>query len=159
MRKIIQMTTPVSDSNDPNLPLELAIHKTSYLLTDLFLGEGRPFRKAMEKKLFKEDIENRRIRFDVGGYAEYYKDPETERMKMKYIVVTGLWLWVTLKEHRKDQSGYDALQSMYMQGKLEEYLHEQGVNMPSHKADETERLLTYLSQDIPCVWDYFRVDE
>ena len=158
MRKIIQMTRPVSDSNDPNLPLELAIHKTSYLLTDLFLGEGRPFRKAMEKKLFKEDIENRRIRFDVGGYAEYYKDLEAGRMEMKYIV-TGLWLWVTLKEHRKDLSGYDVLQSMYMQGKLEEYLYEQGVNMPSQNAAETERLLTYLSQDIPCVWDYFRVDE
>ena len=126
MRKIIQMTRPVSDSNDPNLPLELAIHKTSYLLTDLFLGEGRPFRKAMEKKLFKEDIENRRIRFDVGGYAEYYKDLEAGRMEMKYIV-TGLWLWVTLKEHRKDLSGYDVLQSMYMQVKLEEYLYEQGV--------------------------------
>ena len=45
------------------------------------------------------------------------------------------------------------------EGKLEEYLYEQGVDMPSHNADETERLLNYLSKDIPCVWDYFRVYE
>jgi len=156
MEKIIQMTRPVRDSFNPNLPLELTIHKTSYLLTDLFLGEGQPFRKELEKKLFVEDIENRRIVFDVGGYAENYKDPITGRMKEKFIV-KELWLWVTMKEHRKEQSGYDVLQSMYMQSKLEEYLHEQGVNMPSHNADETERLLNYLSQDIPCTWDYFCV--
>ena len=156
MEKIIQMTRLVRDSFNPNLPLELTIHKTSYLLTDLFLGEGQPFRKELEKKLFVEDIENRRIVFDVGGYAENYKDPITGRMKEKFIV-KDLWLWVTLKEHRKEQSGCDVLQSMYMQSKLEEYLHEQGVNMPSHNADETERLLNYLSQDIPCTWDYFCV--
>ena len=156
MKKIIEMIKPVADSCNPNLPLELTIHKTSYLLTDLFLGEGQPFRKKMEKKLFKEDIENRRIIFDVGGYAEYYKDPRTGRMEAQFIV-TGLWLWVTVNEHRKKQRGYDEMQSHYMQGELEEYLHEQGVDMPSHNADETEDLLNFLSRDIPCVWDYFSV--
>ena len=156
MKKIIEMIKPVADSCNPNLPLELTIHKTSYLLTDLFLGEGQPFRKKMEKKLFKEDIENRRIIFDVGGYAEYYKDPRTGRMEAQFIV-TGLWLWVTVNEHRKKQRGYDEMQSHYMQGELEEYLHEQGVDMPSHNADETEKLLNFLSRDIPCVWDYFSV--
>ena len=156
MKKIIEMIKPVADSCNPNLPLELTIHKTSYLLTDLFLGEGQPFRKKMEKKLFKEDIENRRIIFDVGGYAEYYKDPRTGRMEAQFIV-TGLWLWVTVNEHRKKQRGYDEMQSHYMQGELEEYLHEQGVDMPSHNVDETEKLLNFLSRDIPCVWDYFSV--
>ena len=156
MKKIIEMIKPVADSYNPNLPLELTIHKTSYLLTDLFLGEGQPFRKKMEKKLFKEDIENRRIIFDVGGYAEYYKDPRTGRMEAQFIV-TGLWLWVTVNEHRKKQRGYDEMQSHYMQGELEEYLHEQGVDMPSHNVDETEKLLNFLSRDIPCVWDYFSV--
>ena len=112
----------------------------------------------MEKKLFKEDIENRRIRFDIGGYAEHYKDAQTGRMKVKFIV-NHLWLWICVREHRQQQSGYDELQSHYMQGKLEEYLHEQGIDMPSHGADETERLLNFLSKDIPCVWDYFRVYE
>lgn len=156
MKKMIEMIKPVADSCNPNLPLELTIHKTSYLLTDLFLGEGQPFRKKMEKKLFKEDIENRRIKFDVGGYAEYYKDPRTGRMEAQFIV-TGLWLWVTVNEHRKKQRGYDEMQSHYMQGELEEYLHEQGIDMPSHNADETEDLLNFLSRDIPCVWDYFSV--
>ena len=158
MKKMIEMIKPVADSCNPNLPLELTIHKTSYLLTDLFLGEGQPFRKKMEKKLFKEDIENRRIKFDVGGYAEYYKDPRTGRMEAQFIV-TGLWLWVTVNEHRKKQRGYDEMQSHYMQGELEEYLHEQGIDMPSHNAEETERLLNFLSKDIPCVWDYFRMYE
>ena len=156
MKKMIEMIKPVADSCNPNLPLELTIHKTSYLLTDLFLGEGQPFRKKMEKKLFKEDIENRRIKFDVGGYAEYYKDPRTGRMEAQFIV-TGLWLWVTVNEHRKKQRGYDEMQSHYMQGELEEYLHEQGIDMPSHNADETEDLLNFLSRDIPCVGDYFSV--
>ena len=156
MKKIIEMIKPVADSCNPNLPLELTIHKTSYLLTDLFLGEGQPFRKKMEKKLFKEDIENRRIIFDVGGYAEYYKDPRTGRMEAQFIV-TGLWLWVTVNEHRKKQRGYDEMQSHYMQGELEEFLHEHGIDMPSHNADETEKLLNFLSRDIPCVWDYFSV--
>ena len=158
MKKMIEMIKPVADSCNPNLPLELTIHKTSYLLTDLFWGEGQPFRKKMEKKLFKEDIENRRIKFDVGGYAEYYKDPRTGRMEAQFIV-TGLWLWVTVNEHRKKQRGYDEMQSHYMQGELEEYLHEQGIDMPSHNAEETERLLNFLSKDIPCVWDYFRMYE
>jgi len=48
---------------------------------------------------------------------------------------------------------------MYMQGKLEDYLHEQGIDMPAHNADEAERLLNFLSKDIPCVWDYFRMYE
>lgn len=115
--KIIKMIRPVADSYNPHLPLELTIHKTSYLLTDLFLGEGQPFRKEMEKKLFKEDIENRRIRFDVGGYAEHYKETQTGKMKAQFIV-NHLWLWVSVKEHRKPQSGYDEMQSHYMQGKL-----------------------------------------
>ena len=102
MKKIIEMIKPVADSCNPNLPLELTIHKTSYLLTDLFLGEGQPFRKGIEKKLFKEDIENRRIRFDIGGYAEYYKEAQTGRMKVKFIV-NHLWLWVSLKEHREQR--------------------------------------------------------
>jgi len=156
MKKMIEMIKPVADSCNPNLPLELTIHKTSYLLTDLFLGEGQPFRKKMEKKLFKEDIENRRIIFDVGGYAEYYKDPRTGRMEAQFIV-TGLWLWVTVNEHRKKQRGYDEMQSHYMQGELEEFLHEHGIDMPSHNVDETEKLLNFLSRDIPCVWDYFSV--
>jgi hypothetical protein len=158
MKKIIKMIKPVADSCNPYLPLELTIHKTSYLLTDLFLGEGQPFRKEMEKKLFKEDIENRRIIFDIGGYAEYYKDSKTGRMKAKFIV-KDLWLWVCMKEHRKKQSGYNEMQSKYMQAKLEEYLHEQGIDMPSHNADETERLLKFLSPYLPCVWDYFTIRE
>ena len=158
MKKIIKMIRPVADSYNPHLPLELTIHKTSYMLTDLFLGEGQPFRKEMEKKLFKKDIENRRIRFDIGGYAEHYKDAQTSRMKVQFIV-NHLWLWVSVKEHRKPQSGYDEMQSMYMQGKLEDYLHEQGIDMPAHNADEAERLLNFLSKYIPCVWDYFRMYE
>ena len=156
--KIIKMIRTVADSYNPYLPLELTIHKTSYLLTDLFLGEGQPFRKEMERKLFKEDIDNRRIRFDIGGYAEHYKDAQTGRMKVKFIV-NDLWLWACVKEHRKPQSGYDEMQSMYMQGKLEDYLHEQGIDMPAHNADEAERLLNFLSKDIPCVWDYFHMYE
>ena len=79
-------------------------------------------------------------------------------MKVKFIV-NELWLWVSVKEHREKQSGYDEMQSHYMQDKLEEYLHEQGIDMPSHNAEETERLLNYLSKDIPCLWDYFHVHE
>lgn len=79
-------------------------------------------------------------------------------MKVQFIV-NHLWLWVSVKEHRKPQSGYDEMQSMYMQGKLEDYLHEQGIDMPAHNADEAERLLNFLSKYIPCVWDYFRMYE
>jgi len=52
MKKIIKTIRPVADSYNPHLPLELTIHKTSYMLTDLFLGEWQPFRKEMEKKFF-----------------------------------------------------------------------------------------------------------
>ena len=158
MEKIIIMKKQVADSHNPHLPLELTINKTSYLLTNWFFSENHPFRKRLEKKVFVEDIENRRIKFDVGGYAEQIKDSKSGNMKVIF-VVCHLWLWVCTNDHRKESSGYDQMQTMYFQGKLEEYLYEQGVNMPSHNPDETKHLLNYLSRYISCIWEYFDVVE
>ena len=156
MKKVINMERPVKDYFHSYWPLEMTIHKTSYLLTDLFLGEGKPFRKRMEKKVCRDDIESRRIRFDVGGYPYQHKDPKTGQTKWLFSV-TSLWLLVCTNDHRKDDR--DEMQTRYIECKLYEYMYEQGVKMPSRYPDDIEHLLNYLSQFIPCVWDYFDVVE
>ena len=154
--KIVGVKKSIKDSSDPSLPLEQAIHHTSYLLTELFLGDGHPYHERMVRKVNREDIDCRRIRFDIGGYYREIVDSKTGE-KMVILVISDLWLWVCVKEHREEESGYDQMQSRYMQGKLEEFLYEQGVKMPSHGPEETELLLNYLSERIPCIWDYFGV--
>ncbi len=163
MEKAIKLIKSAKDSSNPYLPLELTINKTSKLLTELFFGKDHPFRKRLEKKVFAEEIDERRIRFDLGGFAKFHKDPETGFMKMKFHV-HELWLWVCMKDHRTKENRFECRQPSYMQttyirGKLEEYLHEQGVNVPCKNAEDIERLLNYLAKDIPCIWDYFKVVE
>ena len=77
MKKIIRMKRCVFDSNIKELPLEHSIHKTSRLQTELFFGKGHPFREKLREKVFDEDIDVRRIKLDVGGYAKYTKHPKT----------------------------------------------------------------------------------
>ena len=156
MEKMIGIKKSVADSPYPDLPLELAVHKTSYLLTELFLGEGQPFRTLLKEKVCDEDMDNKRIRFDAGGYARHIKDPKTGKMMVMFNV-SDLWLWVCMKDHRKEVSPHDQMQSAYMQGRLEEYLYGKGIKMPSHNPEETENLLIFLAQHIPSVWDYFTV--
>lgn len=154
--KIVGVKKSIEDSPNSYLPLEQTINQTSCLLTDFFLSEGHSYYERIIKKVYKEEIDKRRVRFDIGGCPREIVNPETGET-MVIIVVSEMWLWVSVKEHREKESGYEEMQSMYLQGMLEEYFYEQGVRMPSHGADETELLLNYLSEYLPWVWDYFGV--
>lgn len=158
MKKIIRMKRSVFDSHIKELPLEHSIHKTSHLLTKLFFGNGHPLRERLRKKVFDEDIDTRRIKLDVGGYAEYTKQPQTGK-RLVIFNVTQICLWVMMKDHREQKNHLNQMQTMYVQGKLNEYMYEQGFNVPCKNPDEIERFLNFLSKDIPCIWDYFQVIE
>ena len=158
MKKIIRMKRCVFDSHIKELPLEHSIHKTSRLLTELFFGKGHPFREKLREKVFDEDIDVRRIKLDVGGYAKYTKHPKTGK-RLVLFNVAEICLWVTMKDHREQEDHRNEMQTMYIQGKLNEYMNEQGFNVPCKNPDETERFLNFLSKEIPCIWDYFKVIE
>lgn len=155
MKKIIRMTECVFDSQNREMPLEHTIHKSSRLLTDYFFGDGHPLRERLREKVFDEDIEARRIKFDIGGYAQHIKHPKTGK-RIVVFTVTELLLWVTMNEHR-EHDPRDEMQTMYIQGKLSEYINEQGFNVPCKDPNEIEHFLQYLEQYIPCIWDYFKV--
>lgn len=158
MKKIIRMTRRVFDSHIKELPLDLSIHKTSRMLTELFFGDGHPLRERLREKVFDEDIDARRIKLDVGGFAKYTKHPQTGK-RLVIFNVTEICLWVTMKDHREQADHRNEMQTMYIQGKLNEYINEQGYNVPCKDPDEIERFLNFLSRDIPCIWDYFKVIE
>lgn len=156
MKKIIRMKRCVFDSYVKELQLDHSINKTSHLLTKLFFGEGHPLREKLREKVFDEDIDARLIKLGVGGYAKYTKHPKTGKRWVLFNV-TEICLWVTMKDHRGQEDHRNEMQTMYIQGKLNEYMNEQGFSVPCKEVDEIELFLHYLEQYIPCIWDYFKV--
>ena len=148
----------VFDSHIKELPLEHSIHKTSHLITELFFGNGHPLREKLREKVFDEDIDARRIKLDIGRYAKYTKHPQTGK-RLVLFNVTEICLWVTMKEHREQADHRNEMQTMYIQSKLNEYINGQGFNVPCKNPDEIELFLNFLSKEIPCIWDYFKVME
>ena|GEM_PF-3538500 len=159
MKKIIRMTRPVFD-NWQAPTMEEAIHKTSKQLTDAFFGNGHPFREMMRKKVNDQDLAERRIKLFVEGMAKYTKHPKTGR-RVVVFNVSSIMLEVGMTDITLDYNitGTHQMQTRYIQGKLNEYMNEQGFSVPCKNPDEIERLLNFLSKDIPCIWDYFKVIE
>ena len=124
----------------------------------MFFGNGHPLRERLREKVFDEDIDARRIKLDVGGYAKYTKHPKTGK-RLVLFNVTEICLWVTMKDHREQEDHRNEMQTMYIQGKLNEYMNEQGFNVPCKETNEIEQFLSFLSKDIPCIGDYFKVIE
>lgn len=159
MKKIIRMTRPVFD-NWQAPTMEEAIHKTSKQLTDAFFGNGHPFREMMRQKVDDQDLIERRIKLFVEGMAKYTKHPKTGR-RVVVFNVSSIMLEVGMTDITLDYNitGTHQMQTRYIQGKLNEYMNEQGFNVPCKNPDEIERFLNFLSRDIPCIWDYFKVIE
>ena len=159
MKKIIRMTKPVFD-NWQAPTMEEAFHETSRQLTNAFFGNGHPFREMMRKKVNDQDLAERRIKLFVEGMAKYTKHPKTGR-RVVVFNVSSIMLEVGMADITLDNNitGTHQMQTTYIQGKLNEYMNEQGFNVPCKNPDEIERFLYFLSKDIPCIWDYFKVIE
>ena len=157
MKKIIRMTKPVFD-NWQAPTMEEAIHETSRQLTGAFFGDGHPFREMMRKKVIDQDIEERRIKLFVEGMAKYTKHPKSGKRVIVFNV-SSVMLEVGMKDLTLDNNitGTHQMQTIYIQGKLNEYINGQGFNVPCKEADETELFLHYLEQYIPGIWNYFKV--
>lgn len=147
MRKIIRMKRCVFDSHIKELPLEHSIHKTSHLITELFFGNGHPLREKLREKVFDEDIDAKRIKLDIGGYAKYTKHPQTGK-RLVLFNVTEICLWVTMKEHREQADLRNEMQTMYIQSKLNEYMKEQGFNVPCKNPDRAFSKLPFIGHSL-----------
>lgn len=145
MKKII-MTKSVFD--DPKAQtLEESFNPITVELTNALFAEAHPFGNMIRKKVAKEDIAKRRIRFAL------YKIDETDEATQ----IISLTLEVVTKDLPSSESGYGQMQDLYINGKLAEFFNEQHINVPTKDAEDTERFLNYLAQFVPKIWDYFKV--
>ena len=134
-------------------------NETSKLLTAFFFGDGHPFRERMRLKVFDEEIQIRRVRLIPVKMEEFRQ----EGCQDPIIYIHQLLLEVIMKdpalEYDFANEGHHAMQTMYLNTQLSQYLNEQCFHTPTLDADETERFLHYLAQYIPVIWDYFRIVE
>ena len=134
-------------------------NEVSRQLTAFFLGDGHPFRERMRRKVFDEEIAIRRVRLIPVKMEE---SPHAAAQEPT-IYIHQLLLEVTMKapvlEYDFADEGHHAMQTMYLNTQLSQYLNEQCFHTPTLDADETERFLHYLAQHIPSIWDYFRIVE
>lgn len=158
MKKAIIMSVEDYQKVFQEQPWNQTIHQLSHELTAFFFGDGHPLREHLRQKVYDEEIENRRIKFDIGGYYATVNNPQTAESEWVFHV-TFLSLWVMMKDREKEEiQNYD-IQTMYILGKLFEHLAWQGYVTPLKDADEIERFLNYLAQHIPSVWDYFSITQ
>lgn len=157
MIKRIGMTKSVFD-NWQAPSMEEAINETSSLLTKALWGDGHPFREIMRQKVNDEDLAERRIKFFVVLEEEYTKHPKTGKHVTAFNV-SSIMLEVAMKDLMLDYNlaGHHQMQTRYINGKLCDFIHQQGFNIPCKDPDEIESFLNFLSKDIPCIWDYFNV--
>ena len=134
-------------------------NETSKQLTAFFLGDGHPFRERMRRKVFDEEIAIRRVRLIPVKMEE----PPHAAGQEPIVYIHQLLLEVIMKdpvlEYDFVDEGHHAMQTMYLNTQLSQYLNEQCFHVPTQNADETERFLHYLAQHIPSIWDYFRIVE
>lgn len=134
-------------------------NETSKQLTAFFFGDGHPFRERMRRKVFDEEIAIRRVRLIPVKMEE----PPHAAGQEPIVYIHQLLLEVIMKdpalEYDFADEGHHAMQTMYLDAQLSQYLNEQCFHTPTLDADETERFLHYLAQHIPSIWDYFRIVE
>ncbi len=164
--KKIRMIKSVYDNTQAETK-EDYINEISRQLTAFFFGDGHPFRERMRLKVFDEEIQIRRVRLIPVKMEEYRQ----EGCQDPIIYIHQLLLEVIMKdpalEYDFADEGHHAMQTMYLNTQLSQYLNtqlgqylnEQCFNVPTLDADETERFLHYLAQNIPTIWDYFRIVE
>ena len=71
--------------------------------------------------------------------------------------LTALSLQMVMRDARVKQSEETDALTAQIQRTIEGYFSEQGFSLPCDSSDEIERFLEYLANDIPEVWNYFRV--
>lgn len=134
-------------------------NETSRQLTAFFFGDGHPFRERTRRKVFDEEIAIRRVRLIPVKMEE---SPHAAAQEPT-IYIHQLLLEVIMKdpalEYDFADEGHHAMQTMYLNAQLSQYLNEQCFHVPTQNADETERFLHYLAQHIPVIWDYFQIVE
>lgn len=134
-------------------------NETSRQLTAFFFGDGHPFREWMRLKVFDNEIAMRRVRLIPVKMEE----PPHAAGQEPIVYIHQLLLEVIMKdpalEYDFADEGHHAMQTMYLNAQLSQYLNEQCFHTPTLDADETERFLHYLAQHIPAIWDYFQIVE
>ena len=134
-------------------------NETSRQLTAFFFGDDHPFRERMRRKVFDDEIAMRRIRLIPVKTEE----PPHSAGQDPIVYIHQLLLEVNMKdpalEYDFADEGHHELQTHYLNAQLCQYLNEQSFHMPTLDADETARFLQYLAQQIPTIWDYFKIIE
>jgi len=156
MSKIIRMKKCVFDQSHPAIPEEQTINHTSQRLTETLLHESHPLFQKLQQSFKEEDIRSRRIRFDICGKALYTKHPVSGR-NLVILNLAALSLQLVMRDARVKQSEETDALTAQIQRTIEGYFSEQGFSLPCDSSDEIERFLEYLANDIPEVWNYFRV--
>lgn len=141
MKRIV-MIKSVFDNKEAKT-MEESFNPITIELTNAFFSPSHPFGKMLRKK------ESRRIRFAFYKYDYFGEGMQVFSLSLE-VVKKGLWF---------EESPYDQMQNMYINGKLGEFLNEQCFNVPCKGTDETERFLHYLEQYAPDIWTYFKVAE
>lgn len=156
--KKIRMIKSIYDNRQAETK-EDYINEISRQLTAFFFGDGHPFRERMRRKVFDEEIAIRRVRLIPVKMEESPHAAGQEPI----VYIHQLLLEVIMKdpalEYDFADEGHHAMQTMYLNAQLSQYLNEQCFNVPTQNADETERFLHYLAQHIPAIWDYFQIVE
>ena len=156
--KKIRMIKSVYDNRQAETK-EDYINEISRQLTAFFFGDGHPFRERMRLKVFDEEIQIRRVRLIPVKMEE----PPHAAGQEPIVYIHQLQLEVIMKdpalEYDFANEGHHAMQTMYLNTQLSQYLNEQCFHVPTQNADETEWFLHYLAQYIPVIWDYFRIVE
>jgi len=156
MSKIIRLKKGIFDQTHPTIPEEQTINYTSQRLTETLFHESHPLFQKLLESFDEKDIHSRRIRFDICGKALYTKHPVSGK-NMIVLNLTALSLQMVMRDTRVKQSEESDAQTALMQKTIESYFSEQGFSLPCNSSDEMERFLEYLANDIPEVWNYFRV--
>ena len=156
MSKIIRLKKGIFDQTHPAIPEEQTINYTSQRLTETLFHESHPLFQKLLESFDEKDIRSRRIRFDICGKALYTKHPVSGK-NMIVLNLTALSLQMVMRDTRVKQSEESDAQTALMQKTIESYFSEQGFSLPCDSSDEIERFLEYLANDIPEVWNYFRV--
>lgn len=146
----------VFDQSHPAIPEEQTINHTSQRLTETLLHESHPLFQKLQQSFKEEDIRSRRIRFDICGKALYTKHPVSGR-NLVILNLAALSLQLVMRDARVKQSEETDALTAQIQRTIEGYFSEQGFSLPCDSSDEIERFLEYLANDIPEVWNYFRV--
>ena len=156
MSKIIRLKKSVFDQRHPDLTIEQTVNNSSKRLTEVLFAENHPLYQILRLSFDEDSIRARRIRFDVCGVALFTKHP-TSGNQLVVFNVKSLSLQVVMMDARAKQTPETDALTVRMQKIIEEFLNSEGFSLPCETPEEMERFLEYLAQDIPELWNYFRV--